>query len=89
MIDRATLQAFTEILARELRERVRRAQAALDSTGATKIGFCLLLFDVGEKGFISYASDAERAGMIDTLRELLATWEAGLMTDPPGPRGTT
>jgi hypothetical protein len=81
-ITRQSLEAVTQVLASDLRARIEVAFGK-------KIGFCLLMFDMGEKGFISYASNAERDGMMNTLREVLATWEAGVMTDPPGPRGTS
>jgi hypothetical protein len=37
-----------------------------------QIGFALILFDFGEKGSLTFASNGERPDMVRCLRELLA-----------------
>lgn len=51
------------------------------------MGFALFVFDFGERGNLAYCSNAEREDMIKTVEEWLAKQQAGLTTDPPGPRG--
>lgn len=36
-----------------------------------KVGFCLLLFDFGEGGYMTYISNAQRDDMILSLTELI------------------
>jgi hypothetical protein len=50
------------------------------------VGFTLFVFDFGDKGNIAYISNAQREDMIKATKEWLARLEAGLNTDPPGPR---
>jgi hypothetical protein len=49
------------------------------------MGFALLLFQFGEGDdkWMTYASNAERQGMIDTMKEFIAKWESGEAGPPP------
>lgn len=49
-------------------------------------GFTLFVFEYGTNKTIGYISSADRAGMIETVKVWLAKQEAGLYTDPSGPR---
>jgi hypothetical protein len=51
-----------------------------------KIGITVFVFEFGEGGNLAYISNSDRAGMIAAVKEWLARAEAGLDTDPPGPR---
>lgn len=39
--------------------------------GRHQVGFCLLLFDFGEHGHLTYLSNAERETMVRALREFI------------------
>lgn len=39
------------------------------------VGFALLLFDLGDRGFMSWASNARRADMVKALREMASKLE--------------
>lgn len=52
-----------------------------------RIGVTLFVFELGDRGNCAYISNADRDDMIGVIREWLARQEAGLATDPPGPRG--
>lgn len=54
--------------------------------GKHGVGMTLFLSNFGEGGHIAYVSTVNREDMIKTIKEWLASVEAGLMTDPPGPR---
>lgn len=68
------------------RELMRMLELELHRMFGRKVGCTLFLFDFGDGGNIAYISNAEREGMIGTVREWLARQEAGLTTDPPGPK---
>jgi hypothetical protein len=51
-----------------------------------RVGFTLFVFEFGAKGNLAYISNAQREDMITAAKEWLARLEAGLNTDPPGPR---
>lgn len=40
------------------------------------MGFALLLFDFGPNGALFYISNAQRADMLNTMKEFIAKWEA-------------
>ncbi len=63
-----------------------RLDATLHAQHGVKTGFVLMVFDFGDGGHLAYVSNAQRDGMIGAVREWLARQEAGLMTDPPGPK---
>ena len=50
------------------------------------VGVTLFVFEFGDRGNAAYISNADRADMIAVVKEWLAREEAGLVTDPPGPR---
>lgn len=54
--------------------------------GAKTVGFTLFVSTFGEGGHIAYISSVEREDMLKALREFVAYQEAGLTTDPTGPR---
>lgn len=62
-----------EAIARELG---RQLKAELeDTTTGPPMGFALWIFDFGDKGFLSYISNARREDMIKLLREHLKRLE--------------
>lgn len=72
---------------RYLESRARALAEILDkqlhvATGR-RYGFALLLFSF-DGPELTWISNAERGDMIKALRELLARWEVGDMTDFPG-----
>jgi hypothetical protein len=67
----------------ELRKLGRILKRELEGTG---LGFALLIFDLGERGHMSYMSSAHRADMIEALRELVARLETGTVAPPGQPR---
>lgn len=54
--------------------------------GKDKVGFTLFAFAFGDGGPLAYVSNTEREQMIATMKEWLARLEAGLSSDPLGPR---
>lgn len=77
---------------RYLESSARRIAKSLDGainqsvTGGEvkkKYGFALLLFSF-DGPELTWIANAERADMIRALKELLARWEVGDMTDFPG-----
>jgi len=46
-------------------------------------GFSLLVFDLGDKGHMTYVSNANRSDMIEAMKELIIRME----TDTVAPRG--
>ena len=52
-----------------------------------RIGLALFVFEFGDRGTLAYISNAQRADMVAVVKEWLAREEAGLTTDPTGPRG--
>lgn len=79
-LTRAQLEAPLQKIARALDEALREIHGQ-------PVGFILMTFDFGENGHLAYCANAERDGAIKAVREWLARAEAGLDTDPPGPRG--
>lgn len=75
------------MISRQILERLGRELIgyAAHKLGPT-IGVALFVFEFGDKGNLAYISNADRAGMIAAVKEWLARVEAGLDTDPPGPR---
>ncbi len=63
---------------------------ALAEKHGQRVGFVLMLFDFtderGGDGSLAYISNADRAGMIGAVKEWLARQEAGVTSDPPGPK---
>lgn len=59
--------------------------------GPRRVGMTLFVFDMEEAdrsdgGYLGYISNAKRESMIAAVKEWLALQEAGLTTDPAGPR---
>ena len=52
-----------------------------------RVGVTLFVFEFGDRSSCAYISNADREDMIGVVKEWLARMEAGLSTDPPGPRG--
>lgn len=72
---------------RYIESRARAIAKLLDTqihaTTTEKYGFALLIFSF-QGPELTYISNAERADMIQALRELLEKWETGNMSDFPG-----
>jgi len=71
-----------------LEEEARRVAGEIDASLPDGVGFTLLLFNFTEKpndpnAFTTYISSAERETMRETLRELLARWDAGEHPEAP------
>lgn len=83
MIDRRKLALASQQVAASL------DRALPQMLGTTeRVGFVVFLFDFGGDGSnLAYISNGTRETMISAVREWLARQEAGLATDPPGPRG--
>ena len=47
-------------------------------------GFALLIFEFGEKGQLSYISNAQRDDMIATMKDFIAIHEGRAMDPPAG-----
>lgn len=59
-------------LEQKCREIGKVISYAIEKTyGTQQVGFCLLLFDFGDGGHMSYISNAARADMIESLEELI------------------
>lgn len=65
---------------------LRTIKPAIARMFGASVGFALVIFDFGEKGDMAYLSDCQREDMVKLVREWLALLEAGLTTEPPGPR---
>lgn len=78
---------MAEMITRQILERLGRELIgyAIHKLGTT-VGVALFVFEFGDKANLAYISNADRAGMIAAVKEWLARVEAGLDTDPPGPR---
>lgn len=48
----------------------------INEVGEGKYGFCLFVFNFGEKGRINYISNAQREDMVATLKEFIANVES-------------
>lgn len=57
--------------------------------GRQTVGLALFVFEFGDRGNLAYISNSDRAGMIAAVKEWLGRVEAGLDTDPPGPRAAS
>lgn len=81
----------------ELMDATRHLAPILDMTLrdvlGERTGFMLFLFDFadrqadGKHGSVAYISNGQRADIIGLLEEIKANLEAGLTTEPLGPRG--
>ena len=49
--------------------------------GSRKVGFCLMVFHMGDEGRCNYVSNADRLDMVTLLREQLARLE-GRVAEP-------
>lgn len=81
MIERRKLEAAAQQVASALDEALPKMLGVTE-----RVGFMLLVFEFGPRGNLAYISNAQREAMITAVREWLARQEAGLTTDPPGPR---
>jgi hypothetical protein len=74
-------QAAVEGIVREIGRTV--AAAVDDAAGGPKrLGFALLVFDYGAGGTMAYASNAQRADMIEAIEELIGHLRAGAPWGP-------
>jgi hypothetical protein len=49
------------------------------------VGFALVIFDFGQRGHITYVSNAEQASMMNALKELQVNIALGQVQAPGGP----
>jgi len=70
----------------QLERESRNVMGYLEHVFGGKVGLSIFLFEFGSDKNLAYISNADRAGMIATVKEWLARVESGLDTDPPGPR---
>ncbi len=83
MTDRGSL----EILANEAVDELRAAAQKLKRVMPNGVGFAVLVFDCGDKGNLAYVSNAERADMLQAMREFIAKVERGSVSSVfGGPR---
>lgn len=69
-----------------LEEEARRVAGEIGGSLPEGVGFTLLMFNFGETDdakFTTYISSADRETMRETLRELLAKWDAGEHPEAP------
>jgi hypothetical protein len=86
-----------DISRNQLRVPLNGIAAALDEhlheLYGRRIGFCLQVFELTAQDAppsevnVAYISNAQREGCIDVLRHLLAMFEVGMESAPPGPQG--
>lgn len=69
--DDPELEELIEPIGRGVRAVLAEERAA-GGAGGRRIGFCLLLFDFGDKGHFAYAADGERADVVRLLKEAAA-----------------
>lgn len=79
------------ITRQQLAEEAKVLMGYLQHKFGRDVGVTLFVFELGgnnnrDSSNIAYISNADRAGMVDAIKEWLARLEAGLSTDPPGPR---
>lgn len=73
----------------------QRLDLAMREAFGEKVGFLIFLFDFadrqadGKHGNVAYISNAQRQDIIALLDEIKGNLEAGLTTEPPGPRATS
>lgn len=82
MTTRAELEAENRRLAKLLDDYLRERHGK-------RVGFTLFTFEFGDEGAekqLAYISNSRRADMIKAGKEWIARLEAGLNTDPLGPR---
>lgn len=77
------MEAKARSMGRALDEALNPPSPVTGRRGKAKTGFALLLFSF-EGPELTWLSNAERAGMIATLEEILAKMKAGQMDDFPG-----
>jgi hypothetical protein len=68
--DRGSLEILAVESARRIGDELKRSLPA-------GVGFAVLVFDIGAKGNLAYVSNAERASMLQAMREFIAKTEAG------------
>ncbi|HSN21675.1 MAG TPA: hypothetical protein VLS49_13415 [Usitatibacter sp.] len=70
MTDRGTLEILAEESARRIADELKRSLPP-------GTGFAVLVFDIGMRGNLAYVSNAERASMLEAMREFIAKAERG------------
>ena len=74
--DRQDGPADDPILLRDLENRAREVGIMLRGIMPEGVGFAFLMFTFGDDGWMTYASNAERADMIKALNEMVEKLEA-------------
>lgn len=62
-------------------------QEATAEAYGQKMGFCLLVFPLGEPGIADYISNGDRADMVECMREAANRFESGETVPVPIGRG--
>lgn len=68
MTDRGSLELLAVESARRIGDELKRSLPV-------GVGFAVLVFDIGAKGNLAYVSNAERASMLQAMREFVAKAE--------------
>jgi len=75
-------------LEQELPYMIRALENFLQNKFGVRMGLTLFLFELNkEPSSVAYISNAQRADMIETIKEWIARQEVGMTTDPAGPLG--
>lgn len=61
----------------ELEEKARHIGRLIGTACPDGAGFCLMLFDLGKRGEMTYISNANRVDMLKCVRELIEVVEEG------------
>lgn len=63
-------------------QKIPELDRALTAAHGRQVGFAVILFEFGPLTTLSYVSNAEREGLIRTMREWLDRLEAGRIAPP-------
>ncbi len=66
--DRGVLELLAVESSRRIGDELKRSLPA-------GVGFAVLVFDIGARGNLAYVSNAERASMLEAMREFIAKHE--------------
>ncbi len=61
-----------DIMLHELEDKAAEVGRLIGDSLTEGVGFCLTLFTLGEGGWFTYVSNAERESMMNALEELLS-----------------
>jgi len=71
-----------EVIIRSVVKEARKTFAGVDVEGCIpdKVGFIVLMFDFDQGSWMTYASNADRASVVQALKEFIEKDEAGKIT---------